>query len=213
VVQAAEGLTSDVPKPAGGLYPGRMDTERTVTRILRADPVRWRMLEVVAALELPDCWIAAGFVRNAVWDHLHRRLAGPLTGDVDVIWHDPSRSGAKEDRELEAVLRAADPSIDWSVKNQARMHLRNGDRPYASSADAMRCWPETATAVAARRIGADECEISAPLGLDDLFALLLRPGPRFHAAKHNVFAERIAAKAWLSRWPKLRIVEPEISDL
>ena len=28
-------------------------------------------LERVAQLGLPDCWIAAGFVRNAVWDVLH----------------------------------------------------------------------------------------------------------------------------------------------
>lgn len=48
-----------------------------------------------------------------------------------------------------------------------------------SARDAMRYWPETATAVAARRGGRDELEIASPLGLDDLFNLLLRPTERF----------------------------------
>ena len=38
--------------------------------LLLADARRPALLRAVAALALPDCWIAAGFVRNAVWDHL-----------------------------------------------------------------------------------------------------------------------------------------------
>lgn len=183
-----------------------MDAASRLTSILRADPLRWHLLDVVRVLNLPDCWVGAGFVRNAVWDHLHRRPAS-LAGDIDVIWHDPTRIDPAEDRKHEAMLRAAEPSVAWSVKNQARMHLRNGDAPYASSLDAMRYWPETATAVAVRRTGLDRCEIAAPFGLDDLLNLVLRPTPHFMGERHRVYEDRLQAKSWLVVWPLLGSVE------
>lgn len=33
-------------------------------------------------LNLPDCWIAAGFVRSLVWGHLHQRKPSALTGQA-----------------------------------------------------------------------------------------------------------------------------------
>ena len=188
-------------------YLAVMTASAQVHAILRADGLRWHLLEVVQALHLPDCWIGAGFVRNAVWDYLHERAPTPPAGDVDVIWHDLRRADPAEDREHEAALRAAEPSIFWSVKNQARMHVRNDDTPYASATDAMRFWPETATAVAARRVGSSGCEVAAPLGLDDLVALVLRPTPHFTGAKHSIFQARLRAKGWTSSWPKLRVLE------
>ncbi|WRQ77412.1 nucleotidyltransferase family protein [Pseudomonas saxonica] len=32
---------------------------------------------MVRSLNLPDCWIGAGFLRNAVWDYLHGRSPSP----------------------------------------------------------------------------------------------------------------------------------------
>ena len=86
-----------------------------------------------------------------MWDYLHGRPASPINGDVDVIWFLPEQANPAEDRRLEAFLRASEPSMKWSVKNQARMHSRNGDARYISAVEAMRYWPETATAVAARQ--------------------------------------------------------------
>jgi hypothetical protein len=184
-----------------------MIAETRIRSILRADPLRWHILDVVRALDLPDGWIGAGFVRNAVWDHLHQRPPLPLAGDVDVIWHDPGRTDPAEDRKHEAALRAAEPSISWSVKNQARMHTRNSDVPYISAVEAMRFWPETATAVAVRRHGFDGCEIAAPFGLDDLLNLLLRPTPHFSGGKRGIYADRLRSKGWTTCWPLLREAE------
>ena len=39
--------------------------------MLLNDPIRMNALYAVQALELNDGWIGAGFVRDAVWDHLH----------------------------------------------------------------------------------------------------------------------------------------------
>ncbi|WP_421838997.1 nucleotidyltransferase family protein [Novosphingobium sp.] len=179
-----------------------------ISAILRGDSIRWHLLGLVADLGLPDCWIAAGFVRNAVWDALHNRPPRPPLGDVDVIWFDPDRSQEWHDRSLEDALCVAAPSIDWSVKNQARMHTRNNDPPYQSATDAMRYWPETATAVAARRSGRDQIEIASPLGLDDLLNLVLRPTQRFITEKLAIYDERISSKDWTTEWPLLACTKP-----
>lgn len=139
-----------------------------------------------------------------MWDYLHGRAPSEPTGDVDVIWHDPLRVDAAEDRKHEAALRVVEPGIVWSVKNQARMHIRNGDEPYPSATEAMRYWPETATAVAVRRVGMDDCEVASPLGLADLMQLILRPTPRFAGAKHHIYEGRVRSKGWTEAWPLLR---------
>jgi uncharacterized protein len=175
----------------------------TLVGLIRADTRRWQILRMVESLELPDCWIGAGFVRAAVWDHLHQRQA-TLSGDVDVVWFDLERADAKADHALEARLRALDP-LPWSVTNQARMHVRNTDRPYRSMQDALAFWPDTATAVAVRARG-DVIDIAAPHGLDDLFNLVVRPTPAFESDKLPHFHARIVAKRWLERWPKLTVI-------
>ena len=174
---------------------------------IEADPVRWSLLGCVRDLGLPDCWIAAGFVRDMVWSKLHGQPA-VLNGDVDVIWYDPDDASEQRDRAIEAKLRSVQPEFDWSVKNQARMHLRNGDAPYVSSEDAMRFWPETATAIGVRRNDHDRCEVIAPLGVDDLFALKIVPAGAFADRKREIFDARVRVKRWLERYPRLTLAEP-----
>ncbi len=178
-----------------------MKRSSAVAALLAADPARMQALAAVRALDLPDAWIGAGFIRNAVWDALHGIAPRPFAGDVDVVWFNPARADAATDAALATRLP---PGLPWSVTNQARMHARHGDAPYRDTADAMRRWPETATAVAARLDAAGRVGILAPHGLDDLFALLLRPTPGREAA----FAARLAAKPWRAEWPRLRIAPP-----
>lgn len=186
-------------------YPETTMLHCTLPELLLRDAVRLRLLGQVRALNLPDCWIGAGFVRNAVWDALHGRAPAAPAGDVDVIWFDPSHCSAAADRALEAQLGAGEPAVLWSVKNQARMHTSNGDAPYSSATDAMRYWPETATAVAVRLRGDGVIEVAAPFGLDDLNQGLIRPTMRFVQDKRAVFDARWQSKAWLDVWPQLRL--------
>ena len=65
-------------------------------------------------------------------------------------------------------------------------------------------WPETATAVAAR-LDPGGVEILAPHGLADLLALVARPTPA-HRADPAAMLARIAAKSWLTRWPRLQVL-------
>jgi hypothetical protein len=167
------------------------------------------VLRAVRDLGLPDCWVAAGFVRNRVWDHVHGHAATSLSGDIDVIWFDAGQCDAARDAVLEQALRDRDGTLDWSVKNQARMHVRNGDAPYASATDAMRYWPETATAVGVRLGARDAIEVAAPFGLDDLFALIVRPTQRFAVDKHAMYLDRVLSKQWTRVWPGLQIQNSE----
>lgn len=180
-----------------------VDFSDSLSSIIGRDMLRMAALEAVRHLDLPDCWIGAGFVRDAVWDHLHGRAIIPPSGDVDVIWFDPDQVDVERDKKIGRELRKNCPDLLWSVKNQARMHIRNGDAPYISVVDAMRFWPETATAVAVRLKTEGTVEANAPFGLGDLFALRLVPSPSFACQKRHIFDQRVVDKRWLLRYPLL----------
>lgn len=174
--------------------------------LMAGDRARMQILEIVRGLQLRDCWVAAGFVRSLVWDHLHGRAFSALPSDVDVIWYDSDDASPERDAQLESLLMTLDSSISWSVKNQARMHQRNADQPYACATEAMMFWPETATAIGVRLGANGVIEIAAPLGLQDLFSLVVRPTSRFLAEKHSIYLERVRAKSWHLDWPLLQIM-------
>ena len=92
----------------------------------------------------------------------------------------------------------------WQVRNQARMHLRNGDPPYRDTADALRFWLETSTCVAVRLEADDRLTVFAPHGLDDLFGLALRPTPQGRR-RLEAYRARLASKDWIGQWPALTI--------
>ena len=174
-------------------------------RLLGDSQTHIEALANVAAHDLPDSWIGAGFIRNLVWDALHDLPNQPQQHDVDVIWYNQLNANEAQDRLVEAELRNRMPMLRWSVKNQARMHLRNSDRAYASSEDAMRHWPETATAVAARVGPHGKIELIAPFGLADIFNMVVRPTPHFAQHKMTQFCDRAAQKRWRERYPKVNI--------
>ncbi|EPB4340572.1 nucleotidyltransferase family protein [Enterobacter kobei] len=184
-----------------------MEYQTSLQKILSDDPVRMKILYAVRALELNDGWIGAGFVRDAVWDHLHGYGPSPVSGDVDVVWFDCEHCSPDHDSYQEDRLRQQLPSLNWSVKNQARMHQRNGDHPYISTENALLYWPETATAVAVRLRGKG-IDIIAPYGLSDLFELRLQPTPTFEREKIASFKQRVITKRWMERYPRLQLIIP-----
>lgn len=175
-----------------------------IRRLLAADPTRLEMLRAVRDLNLPQGAIGAGFVRAAVWDHLHGFRRATALNDIDVIFFDPDNLDPKREQQLEAALSQRLPGHTWSVKNQARMHHRNGDAPYGDLADAIAHWLETATCIAARLKDATEIEIIAPWGLSDLMALRLRATPSGQR-KTEDFRSRLAKKNWQGQWPQLAL--------
>jgi hypothetical protein len=176
-----------------------------IEHLLEAHADLHALLSHVDSLGLPNGWIGAGFIRNTVWDVLHgREIDVSRLSDVDVIFFDWSDTRKELENDLEHRLHELASDQNWSVKNQARMHLRNGDAPYRDTFNAVAHWAETATAVAARSIDG-RIEVMAPHGVEDLLNLIVRPTPAFEH-KMDVYRERVLGKDWPARWPKLTML-------
>lgn len=177
---------------------------RDVVGVIESDPAAMRVLRAAASLGLPDWWIGAGFVRNRVWDAISNLPFSPER-DVDVAYFDPARLDPGEDARAEARAAVVLTEVPWEIRNQARMHLRNGEEPYTSTLDAISRWPETATCVAVTLRG-DSVRLVACHGLTDLVGMVVRPSPAFdNAAGRATVQRRVEAKGWLDRWAGLRL--------
>ena len=172
--------------------------------LLQQDAQRLQILQCVAQLDLAECYVAAGFVRNMVWDHRHGYPPTSLQ-DVDVIYFDAVEVDPTSASRYQAELQRQLPGVNWQVKNQALMHQRNGDPPYRSCLDAMSYWPEKETAVAVRITADRHIEVISAFGLESLFALQLTHNPRRDV---DTFHERVRAKQWLQQWPGLQLIAP-----
>lgn len=180
------------------------DFRRLVVDAMVSSPWHLQTLRVVRDLNLPDWAIGAGFVRNAVWDRLHGFAESTPLSDIDVLFFDPVDASPAREEYLEAALVDALPDRPWSVRNQARMHIRNSDRPYISTEDAMSFWLETPTCVAVRLDQADKISIISPFGLADLIEM--RGAPTAAGLKKlDQYMDRMHAKNWPATWPKVTV--------
>ena len=179
----------------------KTDFTTELVTIIKSDTWMLSILEAVRSLDLPDCWIGAGFVRNKIWDYKHNSKRTSLN-DIDVIYFDASNTTKQHELAIEEQLITINPSVNWSVKNQARMHLRNGHSPYKNCYEAISYWPETATAIAVQLNTNNQIEFIAPHGLDDLFNLVVKPTPNFDL---TTYRNRITYKGWKDTWKKLVI--------
>ena len=174
------------------------------------------ILKTTKEINLPDWWIGAGFIRSKVWDHLHDYKNRTPIPDIDVIYFDKndfsdeeaSAETTKSEIKYENELKKIMPDVNWSVTNQARMHLFHNQEQYKSASEGLSHWVETATCVGVKLNNNDELVLTAPHGIDDLVNLILRPTPNAQKNTKDTkkFEERIAKKNWLIKWPKLKVV-------
>jgi len=180
-------------------------TEQDVLNLIERD--RWMMgvLRVAESLNLPDWMIGAGFVRNKVWDHLHgfKNEVVP-TADIDLAYFDLTNLDEEQEKQYDRKLQGI-MDIEWSCKNQARMHQIHGGEPYISSEDAISAWPETCTCVAVK-FEDGKLKLIAPHGISDLVNLIVRRSPNYRGSLESWHA-RIAKKGWQNKWPKLKFVK------
>ena len=183
-------------------------TAADLCALIVADPWRLGVLRTVRSLGLPDWAIGAGFVRNPVWDALHGRSQPTPLPDVDVLFFDPVDISRDRETELESRLGGLMAEVPWSVKNQARMHLRIDDKPYRDTTDAIRHWLETSTALAIRLTASGKPELLAPFDTDDLLTMIARPTPSGER-KPEQYGERIISKRFPERWPQAQVIWPK----
>lgn len=181
-----------------------MKFETELINIIQDDNYIMAVLKTVETLQLHDSWVAAGFIRNKVWDLLFDVQSAKT--DIDVIYYDQYNLSEQLEKEIEAELVKIMPREPWSIKNQARMHLKNNTSPYQSSFDGVAHFPETPTAVAAR-VKNNKVEIIAPHGLEDLFTGIVQPTEfcQEGTALYPIYQKRVHEKNWQAIWPDLNI--------
>lgn len=127
-----------------------------------------------------------------------------------MAYFDPDDLSGATDRRYEKRLRELRPELAWDVKNQAAVLLWFHEvfghevEPLRSMEEAIATWPETALAVGVGLQTNDTLTITARLGLDDLFSMVVRRNPR--RVSVETYERRIAEKDYSKRWPPVRIV-------
>lgn len=180
--------------------------------IVRADPGLMHVLRTVRGLGLPDWRLVSGGVYQAVWNARTGRPAGYGIKDYDLAYFDGSDlSYEAEDGVIKRVAAAFDEPFrsQVEVRNQARVHLwfenRFGEpyEPLGSTDEALGRFVAPTFAVGVRLEADDAITVAAPFGLEDVFAMVVRPNPN-----------RPVAKGWArtvenarGRWPELTVVE------
>ena len=189
------------------------ELEAELAAIVRADAGLMHVLTTVRALGLPDWRLVSGAVYQAVWNARTGRPAGYGVKDYDLAYFDASDlSYEAEDVVIKRVAAAFDEPVrsQVEVRNQARVHLWFQNRfgePYealGSTDEALGRFVAPTFAVGVRLEADDSLSVAAPFGLDDVFALTIRPNPNRPVAKGWAKAVDSAR----ARWPELTVVEP-----
>ena len=176
--------------------------------VLRASPSTMRVLDVARDLDLPDWLLFSGAIYQPVWNHLTGRPLDYGAKDYDIGYFDADTRYEAEDTVIRRVAAAFEPLLAAmvEVRNQARVHLwfeqRFGEAytPLTRTADALGRFTSPAFAVGVRLRADDRFEIEAPFGLEDLFAMRLRPNPLRPSANFLRIAANVAA-----RWPEATV--------
>lgn len=186
-----------------------MKNESDLIDLIQKDEWMMELLQAVKEEELSDWWICAGFVRSKIWDALHGFTERTPLTDVDVIYFDENNTDEVDEKKIEANLKHKVPGIPWSVKNEARMHIRNRVEPYSSSLDAVAKFPETATAFGVKLDSLNQLILMAPHGIGDLINLKVKPTPFFKGDKDRlaIYENRVQKKNWQRTWNQLIITQ------
>lgn len=183
----------------------------TLETILRADPIVWQALTLARSLDLPDWLIVSGALYNTVWNSLTGKPSGHGIKDIDLFYCDGSDLSyeAEDDIIRLAAARFERLPLPVEVRNQARVHLWYPDRfgrtcpAYRSSAEALGYFASRTHAVGVRLTSADNLEIVAPFGLDDIFSFRITPNKVMdNRETHGAKGERA-----MRLWPQIT-VEP-----
>ena len=189
------------------------DLESRLVAIIHATPTTMQVLRTIRDLDLPDAMIFSGAIYQPVWNHLTGRDLAYGIKDYDVAYHDDSDTSYEaEDVVIQRVAAAFAPPLRElvEVRNQARVHLWfekkfGADEPYPpleNSAAALKRFVATAFCVGVRLEKDDRLSVWAPFGLEDLFAMRLKPNPLRVNGAGGWARTTGSAKA---RWPEITV--------
>ncbi|HEY8573780.1 nucleotidyltransferase family protein [Phenylobacterium sp.] len=185
------------------------DLDARLETIIRGVPTTMQVLQTARELDLPDWLIFSGAVYQPVLNHLTGRAPDYGIKDYDLGYFDASDTSYEaEDVVIRRVAEAFDPPLRdmVEVRNQARVHLwfegKFGEAyaPLTGTAEALGRFVSPLFAVGVRLEADGRMTVLAPFGLEDLFAMRLRPNPR---RPTNGFARTAASLS--ARWPEVSI--------
>lgn len=187
------------------------ELEARLVELVRANAPLMAVMRTIRELNPPDWLIFSGAVYQGVFNHLTGKPLDWGVKDYDVGYFDPDTSWDAEDVWIKRVAAAFAPPLSEQVevRNQARVHLwfesRFGEpyEPLACAPEALERFVSPTFSVGVRLEDDDRVTVFAPFGLDDVFALKIRPNPLRPLAKGWAKATA-SAKA---RWPEVEIVE------
>ena len=186
------------------------DQHRRFELIIRSDAGLMRLLTILRELALPQWRLVAGCLYQTVWNVLTDRPRGTGINDYDVIYFDDcDPSWDAEDAVIRRVAAATEGGVGpIEVRNQARVHLWFEHRfgtpypPLAAADEAIARYASIAHAVGVRLEPDGRLDVVAPFGLDDIFAMVIRPNYALdNAASHARKAERVKAI-----WPEVTVL-------
>ena len=89
-----------------------MKNEQEILDAFRENPDMMTILTIIRNLGLKDSWLAAGSVRNFIWNLLSDKSPFDSETDVDVIFFDPDVS-YEETLAIESKLKEDFPQYQW----------------------------------------------------------------------------------------------------
>jgi len=190
------------------MSPDRADE---LSDILKASPQVMRVLTTVRGLGLPDWRLFSGAVYQTVWNAVTGRDPAYGLKDFDIGYFDPDTTWDAEDVFIQRTAEAFDEPLRSAVevRNQARVHLwfegKFGE-PYEALTDtdeALSRFVAPAFGVGVRLEDDDRITVAAPFGLEDIFAMVIRPNPNRPLAKGW---DKVVASA-TARWPELTVTK------
>jgi uncharacterized protein len=159
------------------------------------------IIQVIGHFRSERLLLTGGSLRNVVWNNLHFYSEDYELEDCDIIFYNATDISRNHEESIRKKLELLNPEVNWSVKNQARMHIRNKHKPYKSILDALIAFPETCSAVAVDK----DWKILSPYGLHDLYNLIVTPTKYCLNNEIEVYRSRIIKKNWYEKWSDLKI--------
>lgn len=155
-------------------------------------------------LDLPQAWLVAGCLFQAVWNLRWGLPPGHGVQDHDLFYFDPADTSEQAERDVQAHAETVlgDLGIRIEVANQARVHH------WYPAYFGQPCPPLTSTLDGVGRflvletcVGVRPRQVLAPFGVEGVYAGTLSPNPRTPHA--DLFAQKVAS--YRARWPGLRV--------
>jgi hypothetical protein len=169
-----------------------------------------KILRAAPTLKMPEWYLGAGGISQTVWNVFHGFDPKYAIKDYDLVYYDATDVSYKTEDDViqKAKQLFHDIFVPVEVRNEARVHLWYLEKfgypiqPYKSVEEAIASWPTTATCVGVKYID-DHFHVYAPYGLDDLFAMIVKPNKV--QIKKSIYEDKV--NRWIKIWPKLKVVQ------